>query len=275
MFFRYFPSISYKVDNYNSLLTDISVGFIRRRIFLNKPYKFRRYTVLEGENPEAVSYKLYGTVRFHWVILFLNNIVDPMTDWFMNSDLLLDFTEAKYPEIENDITKSSGIFGINHFRFYYDEKHTSKYLRLNPIDEKHWRYRGGRNYETTDQIIIGPPDDLENGTQATAYINRVDELGAITSIVITERGGGYTTVPDFTIVSENGTLFEGEIIKGEGNTSEEISELRILPISEQIHPITNLHVETEINAGRREIIVISRENIHLLEEQLYNIMGQY
>ena len=274
MFFKYFPSISYKIDEYNSLLTDISIGFIQRRIFLNKPYKFRRYTILEGERPEAVSYKLYDTVRFHWVILFLNNIIDPMTDWFMDSDLLLDFTEAKYPEIQNDITRSSGAFGINHFRFYYDEKQSSNYFRLDPVDEVQWRYRGGRNYETTDIITIDPPD-AQDGIQATAYINRIDELGAITDIVISESGSGYINVPNFTINSEFGTRFVGEIIKGEGNMSEEISELRILPIGEQIYPVTNLQVETEINAGRREIIVISPENIHLLEEQLYNIMGQY
>lgn len=271
MFFRYFPTIAYKTDNHNSVLTDITISFLQKRIFLNKSYNFRRYTVIEGERPEEVSYKLYNTVRFHWVLLFLNNIIDPMTDWFMSSDLLLDFTAAKYPEIQNDPTNSSGIYGINHYRWYYDESDISKYQRLDNVDEKPWRYRGGRNYKETDQIIINLPESGEESDRATAYINRVDELGTITDITINNPGANYIANPNFTILSDDGNKFQGEIII-DGNNR--VKEFKILPIGEQIHPISNLHVETELNANRREIIAITPEHIIFLEEQLYSIMGQ-
>ncbi len=270
MFFRYFPNISYKVDNYTAELTDITVGFLQKRLFLNSAYKFRRYTILEGERPEEVSYKLYGTTRFHWVLLFLNRIVDPLTDWFMSTDLLWDFTEAKYPEIPLDPTKRSGIFGINHFRFYYDEQDSNKFFRLDPIDDKKWRYRGGRNYLATDQIIITPPEDPE-GVTATAYINRIDNLGAITDIVVTDPGVGYNNVPEFEIITDSGVGFEGEIIL---DNSSEIQDFIILPIGEEIHPITNLHVETENNINRREILAITPDKITYFEEELYHIMEQ-
>lgn len=277
MFFRYFPTISYKIDNHETLITDISVAFLQKRLFLDKAYKFRKYTILEGERPEEVSYKLYGSVRYHWVLLVLNNIVDPMTEWFMSTDLLMEYTEAKYPEIPLDTTNKSGMFGVNHYRYYYDEKDSNKYLRLDPVEERAWRYKGGRSYANFDQIIIAPPNDPTNPNntepnplRATAYINRIDELGAITDVVITNRGVEYPIQPAFKIISENGTGFEGELIL---DGSSEVQEMRILPIGEQIHPISNLHLETELNVNRREILAITPENISLFEEELYYIMG--
>lgn len=271
MFFRYFPTVSYNVDNYNSVLTDITVAFLHKRLFLSQPFAFRRYTILEGESPEAVSEKLYNSVRFHWVLMLLNGVVDPMTEWYMSSDLLIDFTEAKYPEIRDDPTRKSGIYGIDHYRFHYDEKDSNNYHRLDEIDDAKWRYRGGRNYRGDDQIIIEPPTE-DDGTQATAYINRIGDLGEIDDIVITNRGGGYKTPPEFTIISENGHGLVGEFIL---DGSEELQSFRILPIGEQIYPITNLHVETEKNIMRRDIIAITKEQINFFEEQLYKIIGTY
>ncbi len=267
MFFRYFPSISYNVDNYNAFITDISVAFLHKRLLLSNPYSFRHYTIQEGESPEAVSFKIYGTVRFHWVVLLLNHIIDPMTDWYMSSDLLLNFTEAKYPEKMPDYDRRWGVYGINHYRHYYDEKDSNKYFLLDEIDEYKWRYRGGRHYKKTDQIIIA---DSDYGDRGEAYINGIDDLGAITDIVITNRGGGYKTPPTFNIISENGSGLIGEFIL---DTSEELQSFRILPIGEQIFPITNLHYEMEKNIDRREILLITPEYVGIFEKELYNIMS--
>lgn len=274
MFFKYFPTINYKADGYDTPLTDISIAFIKKKLFADSAYLFRRYTIIEGETPEAVSYKLYGTTRFHWTLIFMNDIVDVMTDWFMSSDLLLEFTEAKYPLIENDITNSSGVFGIHHYRWYYDEKDSKVYQRLDDIDDKRYRYKGGRGYTTNDIIVIDPPNLNEPENRATAYINSVDDIGAITDIVITNRGSNYSPVatPGFHIESEKGYGFTGEVLT-EG--SSEVKSILITPIGEQIHPITNLHCETELNTNRREIIAISPNQINAFESQFYYIMENY
>ena len=39
------------------------------------------YKVLEGERPDIVSYKKYGTVAYSYLILLINDIVDPLFDW--------------------------------------------------------------------------------------------------------------------------------------------------------------------------------------------------
>jgi len=39
------------------------------------------YRVLEGERPDIVSFNTYGTVAYSYLILLINDIVDPLFDW--------------------------------------------------------------------------------------------------------------------------------------------------------------------------------------------------
>ena len=39
------------------------------------------YEVQDGQKPEHISYDLYETVDYYWVILVCNNIIDPYHDW--------------------------------------------------------------------------------------------------------------------------------------------------------------------------------------------------
>jgi hypothetical protein len=69
-------------------------------------FLFQRYIVQDGESPESVSEKIYKTPKYYWTILLVNNIVNPMTEWLMESSMLEEFVIAKYPD---------GIKGIHHF----------------------------------------------------------------------------------------------------------------------------------------------------------------
>ena len=46
------------------------------------------YIILEGETPEQVSFKYYGTTDYWWIIMITNNIRDVFYDWPMaNSEV--------------------------------------------------------------------------------------------------------------------------------------------------------------------------------------------
>lgn len=61
---------------------------------------------------------------------------------------------------------------------------------------------GGTGYAETDQVVIGAPND-PNGRQATAEL-QVDGSGAVTGVVVTDAGTGYTTEPSVSIESDTG-----------------------------------------------------------------------
>lgn len=54
------------------------------------------YLVLDGETPEMVSNKFYGTPFYHWVILKINNIVDPRKEWPVPNNKVIDIVYDRY-----------------------------------------------------------------------------------------------------------------------------------------------------------------------------------
>jgi hypothetical protein len=100
VYFEKFPLIAYK--NFNDPDTSIQVvtNILKRIAFrrgVDQSSFFVEYVVEEGETPEMVAYDYYREERLHWVILILNNIIDPYYDWPMNTNTLDSYIDKKYP----------------------------------------------------------------------------------------------------------------------------------------------------------------------------------
>lgn len=130
-FFKYFPRINYSADGLSRNVVDITTSFLLRHVKVDDSFLFQRYIVQDGETPESVSQKIYNTPKYYWTILLVNNIVNPMTEWLMESSMLEKFVNAKYPD---------GITGIHHF---YD---TAAGRICDDVDDAHFR------------SLIGHPD---------------------------------------------------------------------------------------------------------------------
>lgn len=96
--FRDYPAILYTFDDFanEQIVTDIF-----RRILISKELKenssfFERYEVFGNEKPEEVSYRFYGTQKLHWLILMVNEIIDPRFSWPISEEKLLQSAEFKY-----------------------------------------------------------------------------------------------------------------------------------------------------------------------------------
>lgn len=95
-YFAKFPLLRYTSNNIQTITTDVL-----RRVSVNKNTRenlviFDEYDIKDGETPESVSYKFYETSDYHWVILLVNDILDPRYDWPLNSNQLYEYTSGKY-----------------------------------------------------------------------------------------------------------------------------------------------------------------------------------
>jgi len=41
---------------------------------------FQEYEVMDGEKIENIAYRFYGSTEYHWVLIFINGILDPLND---------------------------------------------------------------------------------------------------------------------------------------------------------------------------------------------------
>ena len=97
-YFSYFPKTIYNLDNSNSLdaVTNLMNGFSFDESLTENSILYYEYTVADGETPEMLAHKIYGSVEKHWVILKLNGVVDVKTDWPLSQKNLMEVINDKY-----------------------------------------------------------------------------------------------------------------------------------------------------------------------------------
>jgi len=113
-YFEKFPKILYDIDNTKNykLVTDILRRVKVREAIKDNAVLFDKYDVDSGDTPETVSYKIYGSVRYYYVILLLNNIKDRYYDWPLSYQAFESYVKDKYANPSGihhyEITQSSG-----------------------------------------------------------------------------------------------------------------------------------------------------------------------
>ena len=98
MFFSQFPKILYDIngDGNNKVLPDIF-----RRIKIRSKLKdnyalLDKYDVENGESPETVAYKVYGSTDYWYVVCLMNNIVNRQHDWPLSYQAFEEYVNDKY-----------------------------------------------------------------------------------------------------------------------------------------------------------------------------------
>lgn len=107
-YFTKFPRLAHTIDTGTTFKI---VSDILRRISVNKEVRenysmIEEYQVKDGETPETVSFKFYNDAQYHWVILLINDIIDPRYDWPLTETQLFDYVNTKY---------SGNISGVKYF----------------------------------------------------------------------------------------------------------------------------------------------------------------
>ena len=113
-YFETFPKLYYDIkgDGNLKLITDILRRFKVRNKIQEDAVMFDKYEVTDGEKPEDVSMKFYGTPYHHWVILSMNNIKDRFYDWPLSEMQFNEYVNGKYADPNAvhhyEIAQSSG-----------------------------------------------------------------------------------------------------------------------------------------------------------------------
>jgi hypothetical protein len=98
-YFYNFPTTYYINTDDNTdldVVTDITkrIGFEQE--FKKNSAAYFKIVVTDDDTPEILAHKFYDDVEKHWIILMMNDIVDPQFDWPMKQPDLYKFIESKY-----------------------------------------------------------------------------------------------------------------------------------------------------------------------------------
>lgn len=113
-YFRELPDIDYQsqtTDRFSSL-EYVRVKNLFRRVKLRDDLQnvftlFNKYQIQDGERPDTIAEKLYGSSDLDWVVMITAGIINLRNDWPLSDKDLYYFTEDKY-----------GFENINEVKFF-------------------------------------------------------------------------------------------------------------------------------------------------------------
>ena len=95
MYFKALPKMFYPYGQTKTIVPDIF-----RRVHLDKYFQNRlnllEYYITDGDTPEIVADKFYGSVKYHWLVLVANNIIDVQREWPLSQTQIVAYVDDKY-----------------------------------------------------------------------------------------------------------------------------------------------------------------------------------
>ena len=125
-YFNFFPKTSYyKSKDSTSLdvVTNITTRYNFNDALKQNAATYYKYEIKDGDTPEILASKIYGSPEKHWIILAMNNIVDPLYEWPLGQRTIGKFIEAKYSSPSFSDTANTAVSGTswakNNTQAYY------------------------------------------------------------------------------------------------------------------------------------------------------------
>jgi hypothetical protein len=163
-YFNYFPQTAYYLSDDNSsldIVTNIMSRFSFNATSKDKLVMYYKYDISDGETPEIIADKLYGSPEKHWIILSVNNIKNPQFDWPLRYNDLTKYIDIKYRGATYANTANTGT-GLS-----WSKSHTHSYY----INEKRTLPSGS---DTTETIIIDAATYANTNTTSTVVYTLYD-----------------------------------------------------------------------------------------------------
>ena len=114
MYFERFPKSEYILPG-TKTFKQVSDLFRRVKIkdkIRDEASLYSEYFVTNGERPEQIAHKHFGSAELHWVVLITNNITDAYYEWPLSFSAFEEFVKDKYSNPDGihhyEITQSSG-----------------------------------------------------------------------------------------------------------------------------------------------------------------------
>ena len=100
MYFAKFPTITYPFE-INGVLTAKTITDITTNVRIIKEVmanltSYDEYDIQEGDTPEIISEKVYGSALYHWVLMITNDRYDYTVDFPLTTYELEQYVNRKY-----------------------------------------------------------------------------------------------------------------------------------------------------------------------------------
>lgn len=108
-YFSKFPKVLYSINkegNNAKIVPDMlsRVKFLDN--IISNQNLFFKYEVKGGETPEQIAHRVYGNPEKHWIILLVNQMIDPQFDWPLGPFEFEKYIKQKYGSLNVSLKTS-------------------------------------------------------------------------------------------------------------------------------------------------------------------------
>lgn len=165
MILNTFPAIDYDGYKIPNLMVDLGLTYD----LIKAQFTHRSFTILGNPRPEQLSYALYQSTEYEWILLLVNKVIDPWYGWIKEDEVVREFAAKKYKDF-------GGPNGIHH---HLDPITKREYFQLyQPDPNKDIWY----NIYDTDLVYIQFEGPLIPVTNVEFELDENEKLRKITII---------------------------------------------------------------------------------------------
>jgi hypothetical protein len=98
-FFSQFPKVNYDFEGNGSFqrISDIFRSVRPQGNFIDNPSMYKKHQITNGDRPDVLSYKLYGTSIYYWTFFIVNDFLhDGIASWPMSQEDLQEYLVQNY-----------------------------------------------------------------------------------------------------------------------------------------------------------------------------------
>lgn len=171
-YFKNFPTAFYRFGDEATINRSIDISAyvdVVDQVKSNSAF-YQKYYINEGDRPDVVSYKLYGTTRYYWTFFMMNDAIR-LQGWPITSQQVLLKAHADYPNTvlttRNNLT---GIFKVGSTVMGQTSGATGTVLRRN-LDLGQLFISTSDTFSSSEVIVEG--DNSVNTVGASVEYNAV------------------------------------------------------------------------------------------------------
>jgi hypothetical protein len=102
-YFNSLPKAVYTKSGVSTYYTNLMARASVVPSILNKSLVYYEYDLQDQDTPEIVAHKYYGDINRFWIVLYCNQMNDPLWDWPLSSTKFEKYVANKYPGTLDDI----------------------------------------------------------------------------------------------------------------------------------------------------------------------------
>jgi hypothetical protein len=293
-YFIKFPRVLYSVNKEGTnpkLIPDLTARVKFLDQVISNQNLFFKYEVKGGETPEQIAHRVYGDPEKHWILLLVNQLIDPQFDWVLGPYEFEKHITQKYASLNVSLkTTETYPIGYTVGEIVYQGSTYDKSTAEGTVVA----YNSGTK---TLQVKL-PSQVLANGSNITG----ISSAQTHTIVAITNNQDGYqwavnntshyevsetrsstfdptfSEVKKYRVTANSYNHSTNSVIAVNTNTSYSnsytLADNTVFTIATTVSPISYYDYELELNENRRRIVVPKSSIIGAIETQFNSFMAQ-